>query len=234
MEQCFVARKKMKSALALSLALSIAGLSSYADRASAAEFKMHALQGRLPIRTWKEMRDDQVIHQHRDFSCAAAALATLLTFHYGLNVTEDDVIGVVGKDAWLSMSDLRLAAGHYGFKTIGLAMDVEQLRKIKVPVIVYVKTTGSPLPHNAVLRGIDEQRVWLADPAYGNLSLTFSDFKSKWQSRGDAGDEGKVLVVLPEDGVSVNIKEEFFAKPKPRYAVRFRPAGPFSGSSGWR
>lgn len=65
--------------------------------AFAAEVAFGGIQGRIPITTWKQVRDDRVILQKRDYSCAAASLATLLTHYYGLKVTEDDVIALAGK-----------------------------------------------------------------------------------------------------------------------------------------
>lgn len=185
--------------------------------ASAAEVAFGGIHGRIPITTWKQARDDRVILQKRDYSCAAASLATLLTHYYGLNVTEDDVIALAGKDAWLSMADVKHAADHYGFKTVGLAMGLDDLRKVKIPVIVYIRTNGGP--HNAVLRGINEDRVWLADPANGNLSLTIPDFQAKWRTRDDPGFEGAVLAVIPNGRDIGVVTDGFFGTSPPRYSI---------------
>lgn len=185
--------------------------------ACAADVALHGMQGRIPITTWKQVRDEQVILQQRDASCAAAALATLLTHYYQLNVTEDDVVTLAGKEAWLSMADLKRVAQHYGFKAVGLSLGFEELRQVKIPVIVYFKTPAGP--HNAVLRGISATRVWLADPANGNLYLALADFKAKWRTRNDPGFEGSVLAVIPASGEIGAVAAGFFSTPRPHYST---------------
>ena len=44
-----------------------------------------------PVRSLLEMRQEHVVIQNFDLSCAAAALATLLNFQYGDPVSERDV-----------------------------------------------------------------------------------------------------------------------------------------------
>lgn len=182
----------------------------------AAEIKTLTFQDSLPVRNWKDLRDEGVILQKHSFTCAAAALATLLTHYYGLRVSEDDVVKLAHKDAWLSMEDLQNVAGHFGFKAVGLALGMEQLKKLKVPVIVYIDTPVGQ--HTAVLRGISDVRVWLADPSDGNQFLTLDDFSSKWHTRTEAGYEGKILLVLPNGGGNETINARYFSSPRPHYS----------------
>ena len=44
--------------------------------------------GRVNVVSWQEQRDVQVVKQDRDFSCGAAAVATVLTYFYGMSVSE--------------------------------------------------------------------------------------------------------------------------------------------------
>jgi len=169
------------------------------------------LQGTVPIKTWKAMRDDQIIHQKLDYSCGAASLATLLKGYYGLNVTEATIIDDVGKDAWLSFADFKRILPKYGLKGIGLALNFDQLKKLKVPAIVYIDTRAGP--HFAVLRGINNEIVWLGDPATGNEHYPVYRFIKKWEVRDDPVYKGKIFVVLPEKGVETQIVDGFFGDP---------------------
>jgi predicted double-glycine peptidase len=45
----------------------------------------------VPVTSMKELRFRGTTRQQYDFSCGSAALATLLTSHYGFPVSEEDV-----------------------------------------------------------------------------------------------------------------------------------------------
>lgn len=47
--------------------------------------------GSLPIEKWKDLRDHPVEKQDQDFSCGAAAVATILHYFYGQEVYEKDI-----------------------------------------------------------------------------------------------------------------------------------------------
>src|SRR5262245_22399750 len=46
----------------------------------------------FPLQSFKDLRDQHVVKQAYDYSCGAAALATLLTYGLGDRVTEEDVL----------------------------------------------------------------------------------------------------------------------------------------------
>src|SRR5262245_35750624 len=48
------------------------------------------LRTELPSRTMKDLRDQDVVKQRFDFSCGAAALATLLRYGFGENISEGE------------------------------------------------------------------------------------------------------------------------------------------------
>ena len=51
--------------------------------------------GSLPIKTWKDLRDAQVVKQNLDVSCGSAAAATILQFFYGRDISEEDILAEV-------------------------------------------------------------------------------------------------------------------------------------------
>jgi len=51
--------------------------------------------GSLPIKTWKDLRDAQVVKQNLDVSCGSAAAATILKFFYGRDISEEDILAEV-------------------------------------------------------------------------------------------------------------------------------------------
>ena len=52
---------------------------------------------RLPITSLQEARFQTVVRQKYDFSCGSAALATLLTYHYGLETPEQTAFDAMWK-----------------------------------------------------------------------------------------------------------------------------------------
>ncbi len=171
--------------------------------------------GRIPITTWKNQRDAGITKQDKDFSCGAASLATLLNSFYGQTVTEEALLQAMNKtDARASFEDMQKALPQFGFKAQGLALSYSQLSQLTRPVVVYVKFRNNA--HFSVLRGINADTVWLADPSLGNRSYSREQFLAMWDlrlneadtdSHADRVEQGRILVVLPissSDGVVAN------------------------------
>ena len=84
-----------------------------------------------------------------------------------------------------------------------MALDIEALKKIKIPVIIYIKIRNSE--HFTVLKAIDNEYVYLADPSFGNTKVKLSKFKEMFYQREDMKYPGKVLIVFsPSYGVQKN------------------------------
>ena len=169
------------------------------------------LQGQVPVKTWKALRDAQIVKQDLDYSCGAASLATILNGFYGKDISEEDILKAMNKeDGMASFADMAKVLPQYGFKGAGFALGIEQLRKLKVPVIVYLRYRGDD--HFSVLRGMSEKSVWLGDPSWGNRIISLPQFLAMWETREDAGYKGKVLLMLPEQAAAAT-NPEFFAPP---------------------
>lgn len=88
-----------------------------------------------------------------------------------------------------SLLDLQTVAQQKGYRAAGFELSVDQLRRLVAPVIVYIRPLG--YPHFAVLRGIAGNRVLLADPSRGNLSMHTARFAEEY---------GGVVFVLGRKG----------------------------------
>lgn len=181
------------------------------------------VQGGLQIKSWAAFKNDGIIKQKLDYSCGAAALATLLHGYYGLAVSEEIIIDITGKNSWFSFADMEKAVTHYGMKAVGLALNLEQLKQLKVPVIVFIHTREGP--HFAVLRGISEDTVWIGDPATGNDRYPIYRFQEKWETRKDPNFRGRILLVLPGPATTVKLQEGFFQKLLPETHLPLRQLG---------
>jgi len=174
----------------------------------------HSAVGYVPIKSWKTLRDERIVKQDLDYSCGAASLATLLTEYYKISVTEKALLQAMDKaDLRASFVDMALALSKLGFKAQGFAASWEQLVKLRMPVVVYLKHRRDD--HFSVLRGINKDTVWLADPSLGNRTYSKEQFLAMWQTRTEDSEHsdlrGKFLAVLPE-GANVTADTDFFSK----------------------
>ena len=166
----------------------------------------------------RDIRDRYVVKQQFDYSCGAGpALATLLTYYFGDATSEQDVLKILmaelSKDeqlepeAWrgFSLPNLKHTAQAKGYRSSGFKLTIEQLMQLAAPVIVFIQPLG--YVHFAVLRGIDRGRVFLADPARGNLRMSIARFLGEWDG---------IVFVLGKAGEE-NIKTYPLALPRPEH-----------------
>jgi predicted double-glycine peptidase len=155
-----------------------------------------ALRVNVPLRTLKDLRDRHLVKQTYDYSCGAAALATLLTYGLRDPVSEQEVLQLVleslakdekrlRKKQGLSLLDLQQVANARGHKAQGFRLEPTYLAQLKRPVIVFIRPRG--YEHFAVFRGLRGNRVYLADPSLGNIRMSRSKFLRMWLDRSGKG-----------------------------------------------
>ena len=140
----------------------------------------------LKPKSLKEMRWDTVVRQQYDFSCGSAAVATLLTYHYGMPVGEDVVFKemIDGGDRnkikkyGFSMLDMKRFLDKRGLKSDGFRMKVDTLIKVGVPGIALVNTQG--YKHFVVVKGLRGNNVLVGDPAVGTVVVPREHFEKIW------------------------------------------------------
>lgn len=136
-----------------------------------------------------------VVKQDLDFSCGIASVATILKYHFGeedvterellqdfiKKLSEQEISEVFEKGASLAqlgdlLTDRNLIIRNWHLK-------IDELRKLTkiLPAIVYLETAD--FRHFAVVRGINEYQVLLADPSRGNVKLSLDGFLKEWKGR---------------------------------------------------
>ena len=153
------------------------------------------------VRSLKEMRSDLVVLQEWDLSCGAAALATLLRYQHGVDLTEREVaIGLVGRERYLrnpeliriqngfSLLDLKRFVDARGYSGVGLGgLEMSDLDDF-APLLVPIDRAG--YEHFVVYRGRMGNRVLLADPAFGTVTMPAWRFERAWLDLGALGHVG--------------------------------------------
>ena len=158
-------------------------------------------EGNQPVQSVLEIRHDRVMIQKWDLSCGAAALATLLRYQFGEPVTEREIAGaLMGRAEYVehpeliqvregfSFLDLKRyvqsyrGAGLYTGEGLG-QLDLNDLIE-RAPLMVAVNALG--YNHFVVFRGVMGDRVLVADPAWGNRTMTIDKFQRMWLDYGEA------------------------------------------------
>ena len=157
----------------------------------------------LPVKSMKALRDAGLIKQKFDYSCGAAALATILRYGFGQPVSEKTVLSKLfdlltseekktsRKDGF-SLYDLQRVAQKFGYRAQGFRLDARFLPRLSGPVIVFIEPRG--YKHFAVLRGVRGDRVYLADPSRGNIRWPVHKFLDSWQQKDG---KGIIFVIEP-------------------------------------
>ncbi len=157
-------------------------------------------RGAKPIRTLKELRDEGVVRQRWDMSCGAAALSTVLTYNFSDNTPEAAIViwilhrvnpVRVRSRGGFSLLELKRFAQARGYSADGFSgMSLEDLAAEKSWVITPIHFKS--LDHFVVVKGIVGDRIILADPGFGNVTMKTERFMKIWKN-------GIVFVVHPPD-----------------------------------
>lgn len=186
----------------LNLALLAAGF-AVPGMASAAEVSFSPFRGMrmsTTVDSMQEQRWKRVIRQSYDISCGSAALATILRYQYGHQISEQELIKAllervqekeVSRRGGFTLLDLKYVATNLGYTVHGYQLSLDQLAGLGVPALVPISLRG--YKHFVIFRGIVGDRVVLADPAFGNLMVPDFLFEDAWQ---------RIALVVERDGLA--------------------------------
>lgn len=143
----------------------------------------------MPVTSLRQARVARTLLQKFDFSCGSAALATLLTHHYGHPVTEQQVFEEMYargdqqkiRREGFSLLDMKRYLAAHGFEADGFDEPLDKLAEARIPAIVLINENG--YHHFVVVKGVQPGRVLIGDPAQGTRALSLQAFERMWQSR---------------------------------------------------
>ena len=142
----------------------------------------------VPVTSMKEARYQRTIHQRYDFSCGSAAVATLLTYQYGYAVSEQAVFQAMYTNGnqekirreGFSLLDIKRYLESQGFEADGFEQPLEALNGAHLPAIVLLSENG--YHHFVVVKGVQEGRVLVGDPAMGTRAIPRASFEGMWDN----------------------------------------------------
>lgn len=181
--------RKALAALAGLLALSSAAWLPLQARAADIRFANVLPGGGTISKNMVSMRERRYLNmvpQQTDFSCGAAAVATILKYAYGMDVTENQVIEglleVSDPEAvrvkGFSLLDIKNYIQTLGMRARGYKISAETLESVKVPTIALVDMKG--YKHFVVVNKTVDGKVYIADPALGNRIVPKGQFLREW------------------------------------------------------
>ncbi|OYV34685.1 MAG: peptidase C39 [Acidocella sp. 20-61-6] len=140
----------------------------------------------VKVQSFQSRKFITTIKQEYDFSCGSAALATLLTFSYGRPTTESEVFSSMYLNGnrseiqqfGFSLLDIKDYLARIGMPSGGFKAPLSKLAEARIPAIVLINEHG--FKHFVVIRGIEDDRVLLADPALGLRSESLHVFQKQW------------------------------------------------------
>ena len=173
-----------------------------------------------PVQSLIENRQQHVVLQQWDLSCGAAALATILRYQHGVPVTERSVaLGLIDREEYIknpdlvrfrqgfSLLDMRRYVDGLGYEGIGLGQLTLSDLFARAPVIVPVNLQG--FPHFVIFRGGTLKTVLIADPAFGNVTMSTDKFLKGWIDYKDIGHVGFIVTkegsLVPAGKLSVRV-----------------------------
>lgn len=132
---------------------------------------------------------NNVVRQAYDYSCGSAALTTLLDYYLGRNFQERQVMeGLlrfgeterIVERRGFSLLDMKRLVTALGHPSGGFKAEADDLHELDHPAIAPIEYAG--FKHFVVIRSVYKNRVYVADPALGNISFTLNRFLEVWDN----------------------------------------------------
>ncbi|MEN6623736.1 MAG: C39 family peptidase, partial [Smithella sp.] len=142
------------------------------------------------VESWKEKRMKKMVPQAYDFSCGAAVVATVMKYYFGNQITEKDaILGMIKngdinelRQRGFSLLDMKRYVESIHYEAGGFQIPkIQILQRLPMPLIALIKTQH--YNHFVVIRYVDDNYVYLADPSWGNRRLSLTNFDEAWSPK---------------------------------------------------
>lgn len=130
-----------------------------------------------------------IVRQAYDYSCGSAALTTLLNGYVGTKLNEQQTMSgllrygeyerIIERRSF-SLLDMKRFVAALGMESGGYRGEFSDLVKQGQPAIVPISYAG--FKHFVVYKAYKNGRVYVADPALGNISFDEERFKEVWEN----------------------------------------------------
>ncbi|CAN5898853.1 C39 family peptidase [soil metagenome] len=151
----------------------------------------------VKIEPHSELKYRHIVHQAFDYSCGSAALVTILNYHLGLTVSEQQAMeGMMERGEkekiiarrGFSLLDMKRYVASLNIDSAGFRAEIKDLLTLEHPAIVPIDYAGAK--HFVVLRGVRDGLVFIADPSAGNIVFSLKEFATLW-------DRNTLFIIYP-------------------------------------
>ena len=120
--------------------------------------------------------------QYSQFYCGLACLTSIVKYHGGETTQEKlrDNSGTTLQGS--SLLGLYQSAQKLGFEARAFEADLENLKKMEVPVILHILTEGN-LEHYVVCYGFERGKFLIGDPGQGIVEYRVVEMEAVWKSK---------------------------------------------------
>ncbi len=140
----------------------------------------------VAVKSFADRRFNQVVRQKFDYSCGSAAIATLLTYHYGHEVEEKEVLDAMFahgdqekiKREGFSLLDMKQYLNTIGYNAEGYKESLDKLASVGIPSIALINKKG--FLHFVVVKGVNKEKVSVGDPLRGVVLYKRKEFEKMW------------------------------------------------------
>lgn len=154
----------------------------------------------VTIKPQEVLKFKNIVHQAYDYSCGSAALVTVINSYLGIDINERDAMEgmmahgerekIVARRGF-SLLDMKRYLATIGAEGNGFRGTIADLEGLKVPAIVPIDYAG--FKHFVVVRGIRDGKVFVSDPAMGQIIFSMAEFTEHW-------DNGTLFIISPPKG----------------------------------
>jgi predicted double-glycine peptidase len=136
--------------------------------------------------TYRDIPFRTVVRQQHDYSCGSAAVATLLTYHYGALRTEAQVFEAmyaVGDKKRIeaqgfSLLEMKTYLDGQGYRADGFRLTYQALANLNTPSIAMINTGN--YRHFVVVKGVSDTEILVGDPMLGLRAYKRAEFEKIW------------------------------------------------------
>jgi uncharacterized protein len=140
----------------------------------------------VPVMSWADIPFRTVVRQRFDFSCGSAAVATLLTYQFGIKTTESEPFRSMWakgdqasiKAKGFSMLDMKHYLESRGLRAVGYRYSIADIAKARQPGIALIDLRG--FKHFVVVKGVASGKVLVGDSILGLTEYPVDEFTKMW------------------------------------------------------
>lgn len=173
----------MKRSLAIALLAGALALPAHAQVRFANE--AGGITG-VSVLSYRDIPFRTVVRQEHDFSCGSAAVATLLTYHYGRARSEADVFKAMYEEGdkkrieaqGFSLLEMKTYLDGQGLPADGFRASYDRMVELNSPAIVMIDS--GRYRHFVVVKGVKADSILIGDPALGLRTYLRAEFEKVW------------------------------------------------------